>query len=137
VRAGELHLTVIERTVQLRPILRYLDKIDEKHKSANKRIYDEENKEEKERRRIETDKKASAVQLSVKANNSDQPPRKNIYSSQHRFAEDETWTKLGYYDEMSKEANVIYERMFATDRQELQCKTTISAYFDMISARSL
>lgn len=37
---GELHLTPVRSTIQMRPALRYIDKIDEKFKAANKRIQD-------------------------------------------------------------------------------------------------
>lgn len=37
---GELHLTPVRSTIQMRPALKYIDKIDEKFKAANKRIQD-------------------------------------------------------------------------------------------------
>ncbi|RUS29318.1 Sin-like protein conserved region-domain-containing protein [Jimgerdemannia flammicorona] len=99
IKDNELHLTPVRSTVQLRPSLKYLDKIDEKTKAANKKASDEDNKEERAKKTAEAENKAKAVQISVKSSNPDQLQRKNIYSMAHRMAEEEAWTKLTYYDE--------------------------------------
>lgn len=58
----ELHLTPIRSTVQLRPNLKYLDKIDEKMKVANKKTSDED---EGVKKTAETESKAKTVQVRV------------------------------------------------------------------------
>ncbi|KAI8967108.1 DNA-directed RNA polymerase III subunit Rpc5 [Mycotypha africana] len=49
IRDEALHITPIRTTIQLRPGFKYIDKIDEKWKAANKRIQDVEKQEEKKR----------------------------------------------------------------------------------------
>ncbi|KAI7863361.1 Sin-like protein conserved region-domain-containing protein [Spinellus fusiger] len=46
-RQDELHVTPIHSVVQMRPGFKYIDKIDDKLKAANKRIQDQEKLEEK------------------------------------------------------------------------------------------
>lgn len=93
----ELHLTPINTTVQLRPGFKYIDKIDEKWKAANKRIQDVEKLEEKKRG---TDPNtAQTVQVSVKNTEREGNMRKNLYSMAVRNAEEEDWQPIVYYDE--------------------------------------
>ena len=58
-----MHLTPFHGTVQLRPSFKYLDKIDEKHKQATKKVSDEENKEMIARQKAESEQKAKALQV--------------------------------------------------------------------------
>lgn len=93
----ELHLTPINTTIQLRPGFKYIDKIDEKWKAANKRIQDVEKLEEKKRG---TDPNtAQTVQVSVKNTEREGNMRKNLYSMAVRNAEEEDWQPIVYYDE--------------------------------------
>lgn len=59
----EMHLTPFLGTVQLRPSFKYLDKIDEKHKQATKKVSDEENKEQIAKQKAESEQKAKALQV--------------------------------------------------------------------------
>ncbi|KAI8354019.1 Sin-like protein conserved region-domain-containing protein [Blakeslea trispora] len=96
IRNDELHITPINTTVQLRPGFKYIDKIDEKWKAANKRIQDVEKQEEKKKN---TDPNtAQALQVSVK-NAESHGMRKNLYSMSVRNAEEEEWQPIVYYDE--------------------------------------
>lgn len=95
--AEELHLTPINTTIQLRPGFKYIDKIDEKWKAANKRIQDVEKLEEKKRG---TDPNtAQTLQVSVKNTEREGNMRKNLYSMAVRNAEEEDWQPIVYYDE--------------------------------------
>lgn len=62
-RVDEMHLTPFHGAVQLRPSFKYLDKIDEKHKQANKKVNDEENKELLAKQKAEQEQKAKALQV--------------------------------------------------------------------------
>lgn len=59
----EMHLTPFHGVVQLRPSFKYLDKIDEKHRQANKKVSDEENKEILAKQKAELEQKAKALQV--------------------------------------------------------------------------
>lgn len=94
----QLHLTPINTTVQLRPGFKYIDKIDEKWKEANKRIQDVE-KEQEKKRQVSANT-AQAVQVSVKnADRENGNIRRNLYSMAVRNAEEEDWKPIVYYDE--------------------------------------
>ena len=64
-RLGELHLTPVHSTVQMRPAFKYIDKIDEKFKAANKRIQDVEKEEDETKKKAESGK---AQTLQVRGN---------------------------------------------------------------------
>lgn len=105
----ELHLTPINTTVQLRPGFKYIDKIDEKWKAANKRIQDVEKLEEKKRGADANT--AQTVQVSVKNAERDGNLRKNMYSMAVRNAEEEAWQPIVYYDEnVSLEKSLEHEK---------------------------
>jgi hypothetical protein len=58
-----MHLTPFHGVVQLRPSFKYLDKIDEKHRQATKKVSDEENKEILAKQKAELEQKAKALQV--------------------------------------------------------------------------
>ncbi|KAI8079691.1 DNA-directed RNA polymerase III subunit Rpc5 [Gilbertella persicaria] len=131
IRNEELHVTPISTTVQLRPGFKYIDKIDEKWKAANKRIQDVEKQEEKKRN---TDpEKAQTLQVSVK-NAEPQGIRRNLYSMAVRNAEEEDWQPIVYYDENSLQAEKVSEKLYSTSKEELECTTAKTEYLDLLSS---
>lgn len=58
-----MHLTPFYGVVQLRPSFKYLDKIDEKHRQATRKVNDEENKEVVAKQKAEMEQKAKALQV--------------------------------------------------------------------------
>ncbi|CAO3625376.1 unnamed protein product [Mucor hiemalis] len=92
IRDEELHLTPINTTVQLRPGFKYIDKIDEKWKAANKRIQDVEKQEEK-KKGVDANT-AQTVQVSVKNAEREGGIRRNLYSMAVRNAEEEIGSQL-------------------------------------------
>ncbi|KAI8366938.1 DNA-directed RNA polymerase III subunit Rpc5 [Choanephora cucurbitarum] len=132
IRNNELHMTPMTTTVQMRPGFKYIDKIDEKWKAANKRIQDVEKQEEKKKN---TDPNtAQALQVSVK-NAESHGMRKNLYSMAVRNAEEEEWQAIVYYDENSLQAETVSEKLYALTRDELECKTTKDEYLDLLSSQ--
>ncbi|KAF9381126.1 hypothetical protein CPB97_007941 [Podila verticillata] len=132
-RNDEMHLTPFLGTVQLRPSFKYLDKIDEKHKQATKKVSDEENKEQIAKQKAESEQKAKALQVQVRSA-ADSEARSRSGPNRARLAEEENWTKLDYFDADSYEADVIYDRMFASHIDELECATTVGDYLTMVSS---
>ncbi|CEP08103.1 hypothetical protein [Parasitella parasitica] len=131
IRDEELHLTPVNTTIQLRPGFKYIDKIDEKWKAANKRIQDVEKQEEKKR---ETDANtAQTVQVSVKNTEREGNLRRNLYSMAVRNAEEEDWQPIVYYDEHSLQAEKVSEKLYSTTKETLTCKTTNADYLDQLS----
>ncbi|KAI7851781.1 DNA-directed RNA polymerase III subunit Rpc5 [Circinella umbellata] len=100
IRDGELHLTPVHGTIQMRPAFTYIDKLDEKFKAANKRIQDVE-KDEDENKKAETGK-AQALQVSMKNSEKEGHSKRNAYSMAVRNAEEELWQPVVYYDETVK-----------------------------------
>ncbi|KAI8644531.1 DNA-directed RNA polymerase III subunit Rpc5 [Parasitella parasitica] len=131
IRNEELHLTPINTTIQLRPGFKYIDKIDEKWKAANKRIQDVEKLEEK-KREVDTNT-AQAVQVSVKNTEREGNIRRNVYSMAVRNADDEDWQPIVYYDENSLQAEKVSEKLYATAKETLTCSTTNAEYLDQLS----
>lgn len=106
IRDEELHLTPLNSTVQLRPGFKYIDKMDEKWKAANKRIQDVEKQEEK-KKNIDPNT-AQSVQMSVKNTEREGNVKRNLYSMAVRNAEEENWQPIVYYDENVREINYPY-----------------------------
>ncbi|ORY05032.1 hypothetical protein K493DRAFT_253077 [Basidiobolus meristosporus CBS 931.73] len=130
-RNGALYMSPVRGAVQFRPSLKYLDKIDEKIKVANKKVLDEENKD------LQVEEvKAKAVQVQVRNADSNQTAtlRKSTLAQLQRQAEEEPWIRLQYFDEESNEAYYIYEKMFSGKKEPLVCKTTTDEFIDRISA---
>ncbi|KAG0366212.1 Sin-like protein conserved region-domain-containing protein [Gamsiella multidivaricata] len=134
-RNDEMHLTPFHGAVQLRPSFKYLDKIDEKHKQANKKVSDEENKEMLAKQKAEQEQKAKALQVQVRSA-ADSDARKANGPNKARLADDENWTKLDYFDADTLEADIIYDRMFASHVDDLECTTTVNDYLDLVSSNN-
>ncbi|KAI9487047.1 MAG: DNA-directed RNA polymerase III subunit Rpc5 [Benjaminiella poitrasii] len=132
IRDDELHITPINTTVQLRPGFKYIDKIDEKWKAANKRIQDVEKQEEKKQNAEPGT--AQAVQVSVKNAEREGNVRKNLYSMSVRNADEEEWQPIVYYDENSLQAETVSEKLYAQCKEPLNCITTNSDYIDQLSS---
>ncbi|KAF9100631.1 hypothetical protein BGX27_000316 [Mortierella sp. AM989] len=132
-RNDEMHLTPFHGAVQLRPSFKYLDKIDEKQKQATKKVSDEENKELIAKQRAEQEQKAKALQVQVRSA-ADSEARKASGPNKARLADEESWTKLDYFDVDSTEADIIYDRMFASHVDDLECSTTVTEYLDLVSS---
>ncbi|KAF9205498.1 DNA-directed RNA polymerase III subunit RPC5 [Haplosporangium sp. Z 27] len=135
-RNDEMHLTPFHGAVQLRPSFKYLDKIDEKHKQATKKVSDEENKELLAKQRAEQEQKAKALQVQVRSA-ADSEARKASGPNKARLADDENWTKLDYFDADTVEADIIYDRMFASHVDDLECSTTVTEYLDLVSSTKI
>lgn len=98
--SGAIHLNPVHGgTVQLRPSFHYLDRIDEKQKAASRKVHDEENKEDVQRKQQEQELKAKAIQVQIR--NKEDPAAAKQLSHTHlqRQADEETWTKLAYFQE--------------------------------------
>lgn len=134
-RNDEMHLTPIHGAVQLRPSFKYLDKIDEKKKQASKKISDEENKELLAKQKAEQEQKARALQVQVRSA-ADSEARRTSGPNKARLAEEENWTKLDYFDAETQESALIYDRMFASYVDELDCATTVSDYLGLVSSNN-
>ncbi|KAF9977824.1 DNA-directed RNA polymerase III subunit RPC5 [Actinomortierella ambigua] len=132
-RNDELHLTPIHGSVQLRPSFKYLDKIDEKQKQASRKVNDEADREHTARLQAESEAKAKAVQVQVRSA-ADTEARRAGGPNKARLAEDESWTRLDYFNVETDESEVIYDRMFATQIGELDCVTSVEEYLDMVSS---
>ncbi|RCH87248.1 DNA-directed RNA polymerase III subunit RPC5 [Rhizopus azygosporus] len=131
IRDQELHLTPIRTTVQLRPGFKYIDKIDEKWKAANKRIQDVEKQEEK--KKTTEPGQAQTVQVSVKNAEREGGVRKNIYSLSVKNAEEEEWQPVVYYDQLSLQAEKVSEKLYAGNKEELICTTSNDEYLTQLS----
>lgn len=129
----ELHLTPINTTVQLRPGFKYIDKIDEKWKAANKRIQDVEKQEEK-KKGVDANT-AQTVQVSVKNAEREGGIRRNLYSMAVRNAEEEDWQPIVYYDETSLQAEKVSEKLYSASKELLDCTTTNAEYLDQLSGQ--
>ncbi|KAF8931085.1 hypothetical protein BGZ47_000249 [Haplosporangium gracile] len=134
-RNDEMHLTPVYGAVQLRPSFKYLDKIDEKKKQASKKISDEENKELLAKQKAEQEQKARALQVQVRSA-ADSEARRTSGPNKARLAEEENWTKLDYFDAETRESTLIYDRMFASYVDELDCATTVSDYLGLVSSNN-
>ncbi|CAG8522738.1 11576_t:CDS:2 [Acaulospora colombiana] len=143
---GGLHLTPVRATLQLRPGLKYLDKIDEKNKNANKKAQVLEEEEFTNVKSTNDDpgvgssksrgagkgKNATADKTADKS-----MLKKNSRPKSQGLGEEDTWMKMKYCDDESIETSDIFDRIYAVRTDSLVCKTTsMNEYLDQISAFS-
>ncbi|KAJ2544379.1 hypothetical protein EV175_005896, partial [Coemansia sp. RSA 1933] len=103
---GGLHLTPIESLTQLRPSLKYLDRVAEKERAASKLDNDEDEDEKK-------DVKAQTVQVTVRSAQAEEALRqqqKSIAFMQQKL-EEEPWSKLSYFDVDSEESSTVLTKL--------------------------
>ncbi|KAG5460028.1 MAG: Sin-like protein conserved region-domain-containing protein [Olpidium bornovanus] len=96
-RDGALHLTPLGGGVyQMRPSFKYLDKIDEKHKSASRRAHEEE---DKAAGGVPQQPIARSVQVSIQRKDDSNPNanKKLTVRELLKKAEEEEWTKLNFF----------------------------------------
>ncbi|KAJ1990646.1 hypothetical protein GGI25_004093 [Coemansia spiralis] len=124
---GELHLTPIEKITQLRPSLKYLDRVAEKELAASKLDIDDEEEEYKE-------VKAQTVQVTVRSAQAEEALRQqhNSIAFMHQKLEEEPWSKLLYFDVGTEESNAVYSKLFASNREHLTCKDSPDEYLTKI-----
>ncbi|KAJ1966520.1 hypothetical protein GGI12_000018 [Dipsacomyces acuminosporus] len=126
VRNGELHLTPIEKTTQLRPSLKYLDRVAEKEHAASK-LDDYEDEDQKEA-------KAQTVQVTVRSAQAEEALRQqqNSIAYMQQKLEEEPWSKLAYFDLGSEESNIVCSKLVASNKEDLVCKTAPDEYLTRI-----
>ncbi|CAG8509110.1 7411_t:CDS:2 [Acaulospora morrowiae] len=146
---GGLCLTPVRTTLQLRPGLKYLDKIDEKNKNANKKAQVLEEEEFTNAKSTNDDPgvgssksrgtgKGKALGGATVDRTSDKSMlKKNSRPKSQGLGDEETWIRMKYCDAESIETADIFDRIHAVQTDPLTCKTTnMSEYLDQISAFS-
>ncbi|OMJ16895.1 DNA-directed RNA polymerase III subunit RPC5 [Smittium culicis] len=125
---GELHLTTLEKISQLRYNLDYLDRLNEKIKSSNK-------KDDTELPIPSAKQTGKSLQVKIRSSQAEEVLKKqenSIIKIRQRI-EEEPWTILEYYDHESEESCAIFNQLLASNRSELECKTSKSDYANKIS----
>ncbi|KAJ2778265.1 hypothetical protein GGI15_004227 [Coemansia interrupta] len=132
VRNGELHLTPVECLTQLRPSLKYLDRLAEKQKAASKIHDDNEDAEAEDDK--DKDAKAQTIQVTVRSAEAEEALRQqqNSIAYIQQKLEEEPWSKLAYHDVGSEESALVAEKLVATNRESLLCKTTPDEYLTAV-----
>ncbi|GBC10611.1 hypothetical protein RclHR1_09780003 [Rhizophagus clarus] len=150
IKDGGLHMTPVHTTLQLRPGLKYLDKIDEKLKNASKKAQAMEEEElVSDLKSIKLNKEDPGVGSSKgKGAGRGRPPgftsedkvtdksslKKNTRPTSSRMMEEEKWKKMKYFDADSTETEDILIKMQTLQTDLLECKTKkTSEYIDAIS----
>ncbi|KAJ1550982.1 hypothetical protein HK405_015432, partial [Cladochytrium tenue] len=151
VRDEELHLTPLTGTVQLRPALRYLDKIHEKQRAASQRIQQEEALAEAAAAAASAPA-GSAAAAGGAAAGAEGDPR--LLLMQARQADDkdgerraaaakerlmyarEEWEPLAFASEKSDEADEEFDKLFSVG-DAINFVTTRREYLDEIGPRQM
>ncbi|CAG8436138.1 5519_t:CDS:2 [Funneliformis mosseae] len=140
----------VHTTLQLRPGLKYLDKIDEKLKNASKKAQAMEEEDlVNDLKSVKLNQEDPGVGSSKgKGSGRGRPSgttgddktsdksslKKNTRPTSSRMVEEEKWKKMKYFDDNSTETEVILNKMYALQTVLLECKTkNISEYIDAIS----
>ncbi|KAJ2843674.1 hypothetical protein IWW36_005475 [Coemansia brasiliensis] len=125
VQNGELHLTLIDKITQLRPSLRYLDKVAEKNLTDSKLEGDDAGDE---------DAKAQSVQVTIRSAQAEEALRQqqNSIAFMQQKLEEEPWSDLTYYDVGTSESAAVLSRLVADNREPLVCKTDADEYLNLV-----
>ncbi|KAI9482453.1 hypothetical protein LPJ78_003824 [Coemansia sp. RSA 989] len=118
---GELHLTAIDKITQLRPSLRYLDKVAERALADSKLEEEEEGK-------------AQSVQVTIRSAQAEEALRQqqNSIAFMQQKLEEEPWSDLAYYDVGTSESTAMLSRLVADNREPLVCKTDADEYLNLV-----
>ncbi|KAJ2455579.1 hypothetical protein EV183_000678 [Coemansia sp. RSA 2336] len=120
---GELHLTAIGKITQLRPSLKYLDKVAERTLADSKLDDDEEE-----------DTKTQSVQVTIRSAQAEEALRQqqNSIAFMQQKLEEEPWSELTYYDVGTSESTAMLSRLVADNREPLACKTDADEYLNLV-----
>ncbi|KAJ3415682.1 DNA-directed RNA polymerase III subunit RPC5 [Chytridiales sp. JEL 0842] len=130
-RDDEIHLTPLTGFVQLRPTLKYLDKISEKEKAANMRIQQEEAREAGQPTKEED---AKIFQRTIKQSDDKDAMRKLKQGEEEKMYEREEWLPISFLDETTADSTEEYEKLFSLG-DELDSNTTKKGYLDGIGPK--
>ncbi|KAK9329753.1 Sin-like protein conserved region-domain-containing protein [Lipomyces starkeyi] len=122
---GELHLTPVKGTCQLRPSFTYVDK-DAQTEKEIARSFKQDPAKPKEIR---------AVQMTVKSSD-DSAPRYSGALAARKRAEDEEFVEMHWYDKDTEEAWDLADHLRSASREPLIPATTRDEYIDLIRDKS-
>ncbi|KAJ3190584.1 DNA-directed RNA polymerase III subunit RPC5 [Irineochytrium annulatum] len=106
VRDGELHLAPVSAAVQIRPTLKYLDKISEKERSMQQRLKDaEDGLERKEEEKV--------IQARVVQNDDKEAIQRRAQGLLEAEYEKEEWQELKLVPEDAPESEELFERLIS------------------------
>ena len=91
-------MTPLTATVQLRPSLRYLDKISEKEKAASARIQQEEVKEKEKGLGPQVEEEGKLFQRIIRSNDDKDTRRKLELGQQQKMFDSEEWENLTMFN---------------------------------------
>ncbi|KAK9466455.1 DNA-directed RNA polymerase III subunit Rpc5 [Lipomyces arxii] len=118
---GELHLTPVKSTCQLRPSFVYVDKDIQTEREIARSIKHDSSKP----------KEVRAVQMSAKSSD-DTAPRYSGALAARKRAEEEQFVELQWYDKDTEEAWEIADQLQCSNRGKLTAITTLEQYIDML-----
>ncbi|KAJ2908689.1 hypothetical protein GGI21_002637, partial [Coemansia aciculifera] len=129
-RNGALHLTPIEKITQLRPSLKYLDRVAEKELAASKLSNDDDDDDDDDKPQV----KAQTLQVMVRSAQAEEALRQqqNSIAFIQQKLEEEPWSKLSYFDVGSEESSSVVSKLVAKHTGDLVCKTTPDEFLTAI-----
>ncbi|KAK9243454.1 Sin-like protein conserved region-domain-containing protein [Lipomyces tetrasporus] len=122
---GELHLTPVKGTCQLRPSFTYVDRDVQAEKEIARSVKQDPAKP----------KEIRAVQMTVKSSDDSSPRHSGALAARKR-AEDEEFIEMHWYDKDTEEAWDLAEQLRSDSREPLIPATTKEEYIDLIRDRS-
>ncbi|KAJ2758929.1 hypothetical protein IWQ56_005871 [Coemansia nantahalensis] len=125
---GELHLTAIDKVTQLRPSLKYLDRIAEKDQASRKA--DDSDDEAAEKKEV----KAQTVQVTVRSAQAEEALRQqqNSIAYMQQRLEEEPWSNLAYFDVGTDESNALRADLVADNREDLVYSADADEYLTAV-----
>ncbi|KAK9234884.1 Sin-like protein conserved region-domain-containing protein [Lipomyces kononenkoae] len=118
---GELHLTPVKGTCQLRPSFTYVDKDAQTEKEIARSVKQDPTKPTEIR----------AVQMTVKSSD-DSAPRYSGALAARKRAEDEEYVEMRWYDKDTEDAWYLADQLLSASREPLIPATTKDEYIDLI-----
>ncbi|PIA16093.1 hypothetical protein COEREDRAFT_81536 [Coemansia reversa NRRL 1564] len=127
-RDGELHLTAIKKAIQLRPSLRYLDRVAEKNLAVKRMDYSDDEEE------VKKDAKTQSVQVTVRSAQAEEALRQQQSSIAYmqQKLEEEPWSELAYFDVGTEESSAMHADLVAENKEDLISKTSPDEYLTAV-----
>ncbi|KAJ3318758.1 hypothetical protein HDU76_000736 [Blyttiomyces sp. JEL0837] len=131
-RDEELHLTSLAGLVQLRPTLKYLDKIHEKEKAANQRIQQEEAMRESSG--VKEEEEGKAIQLTARQSDDKEAMKRAKQGEEQKKYDQEDWAPLRIVGFNTPQSLDEYDKLFSVG-DEVDLVSSKNVYLETISPK--
>ncbi|KAJ2159546.1 hypothetical protein GGF46_002955 [Coemansia sp. RSA 552] len=123
---GELHLTAIDKVTQLRPSLKYLDRVAEKN-ARDSKLDDHDDEEDVDKKEAKAQSVQVRIRTAAEAEDALRQQQNSIAYMQQKL-EEEPWSRLDFYDLGTDESATACAELAADNKEPLEDRMSPDEY---------